>query len=459
MKIREFFGQFGRKALIVPPVLAGAAVLAMVVANREEPVQQAVPEVARPLRVIAVPQTTVIPRVLGYGTARPGDIWSAVAKVKGRIIETHPELTSGSIIREGEVVVRLERDEYELQVSRIEAEIAQARAERAELDVKEANYRQSLEIEEQSLAAAERDFARVRGLRTSNAVAEASYDESLRSVLAQRQSVQSLNSQLNVLPTQRQVLEAGLRAKQANLGQAQIDLERTVLTAPFDCRLSNVSLEVGQFLTAGQALFEAYGAAVTEVEAQVPIDRLRTLLPPSDDVVDLSGDAMQALRAVFNVQAIVRMRTGDFVVQWDGRFDRIREELDLQTRTIQVVVAVDKPYEGVVPGKRPPLSPGMFCEVELRAAPRENQIVVPRICVRDGAVYLVDDANRLVRRPVEIAFSQGAISVVSKGLVAGETLVVSDPTPAVEGMLVEPTLDGSIASQLVAEAGGEGDVR
>ena len=62
---------------------------------------------------------------------------------------------------------------------------------------------------------------------------------------------------------------------------------------------------------------------------------------------------MQLLRSIFDVQVIVRMRSGDFVVQWDGRFDRIRGELDAQTRTIQVVVAVDKPYEGVVPGNRP----------------------------------------------------------------------------------------------------------
>ena len=124
------------------------------------------------------------------------------------------------------------------------------------------------------------------------------------------------------------------------------------------------------------------------------------------------------VRAVFDVEAIVRLRTGDFVVEWDGRFDRIREELDLQTRTLRVVIAVDRPYENVVPGKRPPLSPGMFCEVELRGQPRPDQVVVPRGSVRDGAVYLVNDANRLERRPVEVAFSQGGFSVISEGLPA-----------------------------------------
>jgi RND family efflux transporter MFP subunit len=459
MKLREFLARWARRALIIPPVLIGVVVLAVVVAQRRQPVREVVPEAARPLRVIQVPETAVVPRVLGYGTAQPGDVWSAVAEVRGRIVETHPELKSGAIVRKGDVVLRIDRTEYELRQAQIQAEIAQLQAEQEELEARRLDLQTSLQIEQQSLEAAERDLARLRELRTSNAVAEASYDESLRKVLTQRQSVQGLQTQLNVLPAQRQALEAGLQAKQAALKLAELDLDRTVVTAPFDCRISQVALEEGQFVSAGQVLFAAYGAATTEVEAQVPIDRLRTLLPPTDAAVDLSRDAMQTMRTIFDVQAIVRMRSGDFVVEWQARFDRMREELDLQTRTMPVVVVVDRPYEGVVPGKRPPLAPGMFCEVELRARPRENQIVVPRTSVWDGSVFLVDDQNRLVRRPVQIAFSQGSISVVAQGLAAGETLVVSDPTPAVEGMLVEPDFDAGVADRLVAAALGQGDLQ
>jgi multidrug efflux pump subunit AcrA (membrane-fusion protein) len=168
---------------------------------------------------------------------------------------------------------------------------------------------------------------------------------------------------------------------------------------------------------------------------------------------------MRAIRTVFNVEALVRLRTGDFVVQWVGRFDRIREELDLQTRTLRVVIAVDRPYENVVPGQRPPLSPGMFCEVELRGAPRPDQIVVPRTSVRDNVVYLINRDNRLAAQPVEIAFSQGGFSVIAQGLSGGERLVVSDPTPAIEGMLVEPMVDTEIEASLVSEAAGEGEMR
>ncbi len=459
MTLRDTLLRYGRRALILPPIVAGIAVLALVVSRRQPPATRPLPEASRPLRVIEVQKVSVVPRVLGYGTARPGDVWSAVAEVKGRVVETHPELKAGAIIREGEVVLRIDAEDYELQIARLHAETAQIEAQQTELDAQEANYQESLTIEDEALQLAQRDLARVKDLRSRDAVAEATYDESLRSVLTQRQSVQSLKSKLTVLPAQRQALAANLRAKQASLGQAQIDLDRTVLKAPFDCRLSDVNLEVGQFLTAGQKLFDAYGAAVTEIEAQMPIDQVRRLLAPHNEAVDLRNDAMETMRSIFDVQATVRMRTGDFVVEWEGRFDRIREELDLRTRTLQIVIAVDKPYEGVIPGKRPPLSPGMFCEVELWGAPRPNQIVVPRTSVRGGAVFLVNNENHLVRRPVTLDFSQGSISVISAGLEPGERLVVSEATPAVEGMLVEATLDPIIADQLSAQAAGEGDVR
>jgi multidrug efflux system membrane fusion protein len=450
---------FSRRLLIVPPILIGAIILFVVVSKRIAPQQEVIPEASRPLLVIEVPQTTVVPRVLGFGNARPGDIWSAVAEVKGRIVESHRELNAGAMIRSGEMVVRIDPTEYELKIAQLNAEVAQIEAQQIELKAQEKNFHDSLAIEQQSLRLAESELKRLNKLRASSAVTDSEYDKTSRNVLAQQQSVQSLRSSLNVIPSQQQALAASLDSRNAALGQAQLDLGRTTIKAPFDCRLSDVSLEEGQFVAAGQNLFDAYGAAVTEVEAQMPIDQLRKLLNPSDGPMDMSVEAMEAVRKVFNAQAIVRMRTGELVVEWDGRFDRIREELDLQTRTLRVIIAVDRPYENVIPGKRPPLAPGMFCEVELRGAPRNSRIVVPRTSIRNGSVYLVNNESRLDRRPVEVAFSQGGISVVKSGLTGGERLVVSDPTPAIEGMLVEPRFDKEMLTKVINEAAGEGDLR
>ncbi len=132
----------------------------------------------------------------------------------------------------------------------------------------------------------------------------------------------------------------------------------------------------------------------------------------------------------------------------------------MQTRTLRVVIAVDRPYENVVPGKRPPLSPGMFCEVELRGRPRPDQVVVPRTSVRNDAVYLVDGENRLEPRPVDGRVFARRLLGDRRGPLPAEN-AWSSPIPHRRSRecSIEPTLDDEIRAKLVAEAAGEGELR
>ena len=450
--------RIGRRLLILPPIVIGAVVLVLMARNRQEPEQRQISESARVLRVIEAPRTVVVPRAVGYGTAQPGDVWSAVTEVKGQVVATHAELNPGAILQAGEVVLKIDETEYQLVIAQQQAEIAQTKSKQAELVAQEKNLRESLTIEQASLDLAGQDLARLRGLRETNSVTAAEYERKQRELLAQRQSVQSLNNSLNVWPAQRDALAATLASQEAALNRAKLDLKRCVITAPIDCRLSEVSIEKGQFLTAGQQLFQAYGIDLTEIEAQIPINQLRPLLTATGKPLDLSADAMESIRKVFNVEVLVRLQTGDDEIQWQGRFDRVREQLDLQTRTARIVVAVDKPFEQAIPGERPPLTPGMFCEVELRGAPHTGQLVVPRNAVYDGHVYVLDAENRLRRRPVGVRSIQGSAAWLEDGLEEGERVVVSDPTPAIEGMLIKPVDANHTLELLIAEVGGDAPV-
>lgn len=451
---KKSLGRIDRRLLILPPVLLGVIIFVLMKGEYSEPKQQAIAEVARHLRVIEVPQVVLVPQVVCYGVAQAADVWSAVAEVKGRVVEVHPELKAGAIFRKGQQVLKIDPAEYELHIAELHAEIAETKSQQARLAAEEDNLRASLEIERSSLTLAQRDLQRLESLTESSSVTRSEVDRKKREVLAQQQSVQSLTNSLNILPAQRESLVATLAAKEANLELAELDLKHTTITAPFDCRVGDLNLEVGQFLSTGQVLFEAFGVDVTEVQAQVPINQALTLLIPGSEPIDPADFDMETMREIFDIDVTVRVESGDFQVSWPARFDRVREQLDTQTRTVRIVVAVDKPYENVIPGKRPPLAPGMFCEVELRGKPRTGQIVIPRSALNDGHVYLIDDNNRLERRPVEVAFSQGGISCLTSGLQPGERLIVSDATPAVEGMLVEPHADTDAQQALIAEASG-----
>jgi membrane fusion protein, multidrug efflux system len=448
-----------RRFLVIPPIAIGIFVLAWFRSNAREPQRRPEVEEARVLRVIKVPRCNVVPRVVAHGTARPGQIWRAVSEVRGRVTKVHAELRAGSIVRAGEEILQLDRTEYDLTVTQLSADIAQAEAQLAELSAREANDESSLAIEKKVLTLAKEEETRLRMLAKVEAATQASLDAQARQTLGQQQQVQALENSLNLAPSKRDALNATIAAKQAGLKQAQIDASRTTIVAPFDCRLADVSIDVGQFLAAGEALFEAHSTANAEVEAQVPVDQASTLIVPRDSPLGAELPSMNDVRNIFRIQARVTNATGSDAASWEAKFLRVRETIDANTRTVGIVVGVDRPYEMVIPGRRPPLLDGTFCRVTLTGEPRAGQIVVPRSAIHDGAIHVVDSGSRLRRREIVVQFAQGSFAVVSRGLQSGETLVVSDAAPAVDGMLVRAKTDHAQLDELIAEATAEATKR
>lgn len=448
-----------RQWLAVPPLLLAVIVAAVLIARRQTAGPEAVQEVVRPMRVIHVKTLDVIPRALGFGTAKPGEVWQAVAEVRGRVVEVHPQLKAGAMIKQNEVLLRIDPNEYELMVAQTDAEIARVEAQLAELTVAEANDRASLEIEKAALAIAQTESQRIESAAQQNAASLTERDKQRRALLTQQQVVQRLQNALDLLPHQRRSLEAELAVKQADLRRQQLDIARTEIRAPFDCRLGDVELRLEQFLAAGQVLFEAHGTSMAEVEAQVPLDQLRTLISQDHGIQTPVMMNPETVNRLFDFDVVVRYRSGDFQVEWEGYVVRLREQLDPRTRTIGLVVAVDKPYEQAIPGQRPPLIQGMFCEVELRGRPRIQRIVIPRAAWHDGHVFVVDSEQRLRRRAAAIAFAQSDFLCIESGLDPSDILVVSDPSPAIEGARIRPLVDPEVSQRLAAQASGEAPLR
>ena len=148
------------------------------------------------------------------------------------------------------------------------------------------------------------------------------------------------------------------------------------------------------------------------------------------------------------LQPLIQMDMGGYLAEWQAEFVRFSDNIDNETRTIGVVVALDKPFEKVIPGQRPPLSKGMFVKVRLRGRIQPQQLVVPRNAVREGKVLLVDGDNRLQIVAVEKRFDQDDISVIRSGVEAGQQLVVSDLVPAVAGMSLAPRPDPALQQRL-----------
>lgn len=429
-----------RRLLVLPPILLGALVLVWLAQGRQPPEPARPGEPARTVRVIEAQLLDFVPKAEGYGPARPARVWTAVAQVAGRVVEIHPRLRDGEILTQGTLLVRIDPTDYELALREAEAQLA-------ELEVQEANARASLAIEERNLELAREDVERKRKLVEQGTTSQSSLDEAERVMLGMRGAVQGLRNTLALIPAQRAVLEA-------KVARTRRELERTEIRAPFTLRVADLGIEADQYVGVGQTLFVGDDIARVEVEAQFALSALRRLFLGRQGLeLDIARIGDQ-LPAMIGLEPVVRLDLGDHVAEWDADFVRFDDTVDPQTRTMGVVVAVDRPFEKVIPGYRPPLSKGMFVQVVLRGRSHEPRIVIPRSALSEGTVFVADAEDRLRPRAVEVLFSQGPWAVIAAGLEPGERVVVSDPVPAVSGMLLRPRPDEALAARLRAAGGG-----
>ena len=91
------------------------------------------------------------------------------------------------------------------------------------------------------------------------------------------------------------------------MAQAELDRSYTVIRAPFACRFSDVSIEPNQFLNTGEVLFEAHGTAAAEIPVQIPMGRVRILLPPGETTMIGPQMDMERMRELFNIGATIRI--------------------------------------------------------------------------------------------------------------------------------------------------------
>jgi multidrug efflux pump subunit AcrA (membrane-fusion protein) len=110
------------------------------------------------------------------------------------------------------------------------------------------------------------------------------------------------------------------------------------------------------------------------------------------------------------------------------------------TRTLGVIISVDRPNEQIEPGIKPPLLEGMFTEISIQGKPKAFYLV-PRDALHEGELFLVNAADQLERRAIKPDQLQGSMALFSTGLEAGEQLIISDLFPAISGMALKPIKD------------------
>ena len=421
---------------MLPPIVLAVVVYGWLVKHPPPLSTHQEKEVSRSLETISVPRLSVRPVVSGFGTAKYSRSWRAVTQVQGRIKKIHPDLRPGAAILAGDVLLEIDDSDYRSRVDELDASIDQQKAEIEQLEQSVVNDNKKISVENQMLDVLQRELKRQQTLVAERAEAKSTVDEMKREYLAQVEAMQNLKNSIALVAPQIKGMQATIRQSELQKETALRDIERTKIKAPFDLRVGNVQLEIGQFVSVGEDLFAGYNESQVEIEVQLPLQDIHRLLVSQVGDEEARNKLTPAtFKEMFDFDAMVKVSG---VEPYHGKFLRVREVVDEQTKMVGFVVGVKNLTPSQQDTPQPPLLEGTFCDVDIYGNTIPDQVVIPRRAIRNGSVYIVDDKSRLAKRKVDLKFNQDNYSVVTSGLEGGEKLVIANPSPAIIGMLVDP---------------------
>lgn len=314
-------------------------------------------------------------QISSFGEVVPLERTALSTQVSGEVTSWHPNFVSGGVVKRGEVLFTIEKDDYQAAVLQAQAELAQA---------------QATLIEERAKAkVAERQAKKIKDTQVS--------DLYLR------------------IP---QVLSAEARVKsaQAGLRRANRDLENTEVEAPYDALVVSRNIGVGQYITAGSQVAEINN--IEHAEVMVPIAGFDAPFLPKD-IVGVSAEIIAKGR----IEAIR-----------EGQIVRDLGVVDSATRMVNMVIRIDDPYG--LKSNLTPLPFGSYVEVQFNGRTVDNLFQVPQELVIDERVWVVDPEDELIPKPVHVLREEQANFFIDSGIENGDELVLTVPEFPQIGMTV-----------------------
>ena len=378
------------RTLVIPTaiVLLFLSVAATLMATA--PVLEPANDTPKPLtvRVRTIETESIELKVHSQGSVAPSTVSQLIPEVSGRVTWTSPSLVAGGFFEAGQELARIDDLDYRNAQDRANAALKRATAE-----VEHAKY----------------EYGRLRSLAERKLVSRSALENGLRAY---------------------RVTQATFEDAQANSEQAQENVKRTVLRAPFTGLVRAESIDIGQFASRGQAIATLYANDVVEVRLPIADRQLAFLnLPPLRN-----GNFPEDMQPTVKLSADY----GGQVRQWFGKIVRAEAEIDTSSRMVHLVARVESSKDSQ------DLSVGLFVTAEIAGLAVENIVRLPRSAIRnDNQVLVVDTENRLRFRDIQPLRLYKDNVLINAGLTPGERVCISTVQTAIDGMAVNPIAESS----------------
>lgn len=380
------------KVLLPLLILAvGAATAAMIIKMKKPPQKQEAPVLGLLVEVLEVENRAHQVTVHATGTVQPSMEVSLVPEISGKVNWLSPQMISGGFLRKGEKLLEIDNRDYLLAVNQAKADLARATV--------------ALQMEQQQARIALEEWQRLD------------------------MPDKGEPSPLVLHEPQLQQEQANLAAAQARLEQAELNLQRTVLYAPFNCRIRSEQVDPGQYLRAGNGIAMLAGTDQVEISVPLPLSELQWLTIPRANQ-DTSGSP-----------ATLSLKTGKQTYTWEGKVVRSLGEINSNSHMATVVVAVDDPYrlKKGADAEQLDLANGLFVDITMHGKTLQNVVPIPRDSLRENnSVWIADPEDRLQIRPINILRRERDLLLIDSGLTGGERLVLTTLDGVANGLLLRP---------------------
>lgn len=380
-------GMNRRKAALVSAavVLAGASLTALIFLTEPKATRiAATRETAMLVEVTGAGRGDFRPVIIAMGTVEPYRDVILRPRVSGEVMERTPAFTPGGFVLEGDLLLRIDPADYRNVLQQRSSELRQAEA-----DLRVEMGRRNIALKDYQLL-----------------------DETLS---PENEALVLREPQLNAA-------RARVEAARAALEQAELDLRRTRVGAPFDAHVVRREVSVGSQVSAGDDLGRLVGLDTYWVEAALPLSSLRWISFP--DSAGEEGSAVLIRNHSAWPEGVYR----------EGRIYRLVGTLEDRTRMARVLISVRDPLAlGEDLLGLPPLIIGSYVETRIEGKVIEDVVRLDRDLVRkDDTVWVMEDGVLRIR-DVEIVLRDAEYAYIGAGLGEGDRVVVTSLTTVVDG--------------------------
>ncbi len=331
------------------------------------------------------------------GVVQPHNQVTLSAEVSGEITVLNPQFEVGSYFSEGDVLIEVDDRDYQ-----------------TALTVAEAGWR----LAESALNLAETSHERMLKLSLGNSASKSELDQAVAALAQAQAEVDIATSQIE---------------------QAERDLQRTKIVAPFDGRVQQTVVGIGQLVSPGTALGDVFAVDYAEVRLPIAGRELQFLdLPEMADDLPVNVELRDAIDS-----------SSDIV--WNAKIVRTEGVLDKDSLELFAIARIDDPFG--LHANHPVLRIGQPVVAAIAGEVLKDVVVMPRGAVRQlDQVYLVDEAEMtLMSLSIQPIWSDEDFVIVSDpSLSDGVLLATTQLVYAPEGGKVEIIPDAETVDSVAA---------